>query len=283
MLPALVPHAELERANGRLWSVELVGNTLVGPALGAFLIAALVWVPFAFNTAAFASAAFLILGLQGQFTPKTRQVRNWRAELAEGWDYLKKSPLLRLLAVVTGLWNLFDQMVVIALVLYVQDVLGLGAEAYGLMLSAAAIGGIAGGFCADRIVRRVGPGRAAQWAQFASAFTFAAIPFAPNAFALAAILAAFEFSGLVWNTVSVSYRQRTIPDALLGRVNSIYRLLAWGMMPIGLLISGALVNASESVLPRDTALTMPFIVAAVGVTILSLTTWRALGRGFQNG
>ena len=39
MLPALVPHDRLERANGRLGSVELVGNALLGPALGAFLIA----------------------------------------------------------------------------------------------------------------------------------------------------------------------------------------------------------------------------------------------------
>ena len=35
MLPVLVGHGDLERANGRLWSVELLGNALVGPALGA--------------------------------------------------------------------------------------------------------------------------------------------------------------------------------------------------------------------------------------------------------
>ncbi|WP_247080982.1 MFS transporter [Marivita sp. S6314] len=281
MLPALVPHDQLEKANGRLWSVELVGNTLLGPAIGAFLIAALVWLPFATNAVAFALAAFLILGMKGTFAPEKRATRDWRAELGEGLGYLRDAPLLRLLAVITGLWNLFDQMVVIALVLYVQEVLGLGAQAYGLMLAAAAFGGIAGGFCADSIVRRLGPGRAAQWAQLFSAVTFIAIPFAPNAIALAVILASFEFVGLVWNTVSVSYRQRTIPNALLGRVNSVYRLLAWGMMPIGLLMSGALVSGADPFLPRDTALTLPFIVAAIGVTLLSLLTWRALGRGFS--
>ena len=53
------------------------------------------------------------------------------------------------------------------------------------------------------------------------------------------------------------------------------------MMPIGLLLSGALVNASESVLPRETALSMPFIVAAICVIILSIVTWGPLGRGFR--
>jgi MFS family permease len=280
MLPAFVPHNRLESANGRLWSVELVGNTLLGPAIGAFLIAAVVWLPFAVNALAFALAAFLVLGMKGTFRPASRKVRNWSAELGEGLTYLRKAPLLRLLAVVTGLWNLFDQMVVIALVLYAQEVLGLGAQAYGLMLAAAAFGGIAGGFCSDAIVRRLGPGRSAQYAQLLSAVAFVAIPVAPNAVTLALILASFQFVGLVWNTVSVSYRQRTIPDALLGRVNSIYRLFAWGMMPIGLLLSGALVSASEPFLPRETALAIPFMVAALGVTLLSVLTWKPLGRGF---
>jgi len=35
MLPAIVPRAGLERANGRLWSVDPVCNALLGPALGA--------------------------------------------------------------------------------------------------------------------------------------------------------------------------------------------------------------------------------------------------------
>jgi hypothetical protein len=34
MLPALVPREALERANGRMWSKELAGNALLGPALG---------------------------------------------------------------------------------------------------------------------------------------------------------------------------------------------------------------------------------------------------------
>jgi MFS family permease len=36
MLPALVPQERLERANGQLWSAELLTNALIGPALGAF-------------------------------------------------------------------------------------------------------------------------------------------------------------------------------------------------------------------------------------------------------
>lgn len=280
MLPSMVPHEQLERANGRLWSVELVGNALLGPALGAFLIASVIWLPFALNAVAFVVSILLMLSLQGRFSPERADTRNWRKELAQGWDFLKGAPLLRLLAVLTGVWNLLHQMVVIALVLHVQENLGLAAWGYGLVLATGALGGIAGGFLAERVVIRMGPGAAAQWMTLASAVAFLAIAVAPGGIALALVLAAFEFSGLIWNTVSVSYRQRTIPDALLGRVNSIYRLLAWGMMPVGLLLSGFIVDFAQGVMSREAALLMPFVFAAAGAALLTIFSWKPLARGF---
>lgn len=282
MLPAIVPHEQLERANGRLWSVELVGNALLGPALGAFLIAAIVWLPFAVNALCFAFAAVLMWVLRGSFRPRQAGQKNWRLELREGWAFLQGAPLLKMLAVITGVWNLLHQMVVIALVLHVQENLDLGARGYGLILAAGALGGIAGGLVAERIVKWAGAAASAQWTTLISGLAFVAIIFAPNGWALAAVLAAFEFTGLVWNTVSVSYRQKATPDALLGRVNSIYRLFAWGMMPIGLLLSGLLVSLSEDILPRAVALTMPFAFAAAGGILLAALAWRALGRGFAD-
>jgi hypothetical protein len=55
------------------------------------------------------------------------------------------------------------------------------------------------------------------------------------------IFAVWIFSGAIgiaWNVVTVSLRQRIVPDALLGRVNATYRLLAWGTMPIGAFLGG---------------------------------------------
>ena len=226
MLPSIVPHAQLERANGRLWSVELVGNALLGPALGAVLIGWALAAPFALNAAAYGVAILLVWPLKGAFRPTTRVARNWRFEVKEGFAFLAGARLLRALAWVTGFWNLLFQMVLIALVLHVQENLNLGAEAYGLILAAGAVGGIAGGWWGEAIIARLGQKRAAQWMLVASAPAFLAIAFAPNGLTLGIVLALFEFTGLVWNTVSVSYRQRIIPDALLGRVNCLYRLMA---------------------------------------------------------
>jgi MFS family permease len=188
--------------------------------------------------------------------------------------------LLRTLAWTTGFWNLFHQMIVIGVVLHAQENLGLSATAYGLTLAGGAIGGIAGSLLGERIALRLGPARTMQWMVLASAPCFAAMAVAPDAVTLALCFAAMEFSGLVWNVVSVSTRQRLIPDALMGRVNSLYRLLAWGMMPVGLVLSGLIVTLGEAVLPRGAALTLPFWVAGAGSILLALAVWRAIPRGF---
>jgi predicted neutral ceramidase superfamily lipid hydrolase len=63
----------------------------------------------------------------------------------------------------------------------------------------------------------------------------------PSVLIVALALFLEMFAALLWNVVTVSYRQRFIPDALLGRVNSIYRFFGWGLLPFGALASGAIV------------------------------------------
>ncbi|MEM9968819.1 MAG: MFS transporter [Pseudomonadota bacterium] len=281
MLPSLVSHDRLEHANGRLWSVELVGNALLGPAVGAFLIGYAVQAPFAVNAAIYGCAVILFLSLNGRFRPVLTQTGSWRADLREAVQFLLNAPLLRALAWITGFWNLFFEMVMIALVLHVQENLGLTAQAYGLLLAAGALGGIVGGWCGEHVVRRLGPKRSAQWMLACSPPAFLGVLMAPGAVSLAVVLFLFNVTGLIWNIVSVSYRQRHIPDALLGRVNSLYRLLAWGMMPVGLILSGGLVNIGETLIARELALTVPFVVATYGSGALAWIGWHAIGRGFD--
>ncbi len=280
MLPSLVPHDRLETANGQLWSAELVGNALIGPALGAVLVAALVPLPFAANALAYGLAALLVAAIAGDFRPARPAGQGWKADLAEGWAFLRDAPLLRLLAWITGFWNMFHQMMIVPLILHVQENLGLSAQVYGLVLMGGAVGGILGGLSGGRVVRRLGPGRTAQIMLLASAIGFAGVALAPNGWTLAATFFLFEATGLIWNSVSVSTRQRAVPNRLLGRVNSLYRLLAWGMIPLGLGLSGLIVRLAEGPLSRSAALQAPFWVAGLGILLMSALTWRPLARRF---
>lgn len=280
MLPALVPPERLERANGQLWSAELLTNALIGPALGAFLIG--LWLPLAFglNAVAYGVALWLVAGLAGPFRAERGERRGWREELGEGFQFLRGVPLLQTLAWTTGFWNLFHQMIVIAVVLHAQENLGLSAQAYGLTLAGGAVGGIAGSLMGERIARALGSVRTMQWMLAASGPCFIGMALAPGAWTLGACFAAMEFSGFVWNVVSVSTRQRMIPDRLLGRVNSLYRLLAWGMMPVGLVLSGLVVSLGELFLPRGTALVLPFWAAGLGALVVAGAVWGRIRQGF---
>lgn len=56
---------------------------------------------------------------------------------------------------------------------------------------------------------------------------------APNAPVLAALEVCNGFVVTMWNIVTVTLRQRIVPNDMLGRVNSAYRMIGWGLMPVG--------------------------------------------------
>jgi len=70
LLPGLVAREDLGIANARMQGAFLLTNQLVAPAIGAFLFAAGMALPFAANAAAFALSAVLITR-RGQFSLRT--------------------------------------------------------------------------------------------------------------------------------------------------------------------------------------------------------------------
>jgi hypothetical protein len=46
----------------------------------------------------------------------------------------------------------------------------------------------------------------------------------------------------IWNVVTVTLRQELVPLTLLGRVSSVYRLLGWGIIPLGALAGGVIAH-----------------------------------------
>lgn len=51
-------------------------------------------------------------------------------------------------------------------------------------------------------------------------------------------MALMGFFSMVWNITVNSYRQRVVPLALLGRVTSVFRMVAFVTMPLGALLAG---------------------------------------------
>jgi MFS family permease len=77
------------------------------------------------------------------------------------------------------------------------------------------------------------------------------------------MLAGEGFAVAMWNVVTVSLRQQIVPSHLLGRVNSVYRMLGWGLMPLGALAGGFVAHAA--------GLRAPYVVAGAlcGLSLLA--------------
>ena len=262
ILPSVVPDELLETANGRLEGAQIVANQFVGPPLGAWLFGLAVSAPFFLDAGSFAFAAVLVLTLRGSFRPaRSLAGTTMRTDIAEGVRWLVRHRILRSLAIALGIINFVGMAAMAILVLYARDVLHLSPTQYGLLLTTEAAGAVLGSMAASRISARLGPGTTLALAIFVSALSF----FVPVVWAqpvpVAVSLAVGGFGGLVWNVITVSMRQSLVPGDLLGRVNSAYRLVGWGTMPLGALAGGLVADAF--------GLRAPFLVAGIAAVLLA--------------
>ncbi len=270
-LPSIVHVDNLEKANGRMWSAELVANTFAGPPLAGILIAASFALPFYADAATFAASALLIALIRPPRRATARTVTgahetaatSWRTELAEGFRWLWRHDLLRTLAITLGLLNLIGALSTATFVLYGQEVLDTSPTEFAILATGGAVGGIVGGWTASNIAKRIGAGPSLMLTLVGGAvlsFLIGLMTWWPTVWLL---LVAFMFVGTLWNVITVSFRQSVIPDHLLGRVNSVYRFFGWGMMPIGAALGGLIVVIVDQFASRDVALRMPWLVAGV--------------------
>lgn len=241
ILPQLVPRDRLSRANGRLYAAELTANQFIGPPLGGFLVATGVALTFGTPVLLWVAAIGMLLLLRGRFRADRPERTTIRADIAEGLRFLGRSTLLRTLAIMVGVFNFASSAVYTVFVLYAvgpQSAMKLTDPAYGLLLTASAIGSVLGTFLAEPAERLLGRARALTLTVIGSLFTVATPFFTANPFLIAGGMLIGGITVSVWNVITVSLRQRVTPTRLLGRLNSAYRLLAWGTMPLGALAGG---------------------------------------------
>ncbi|WP_179378154.1 MFS transporter [Jannaschia marina] len=261
VLPAVVKPADLETANGQMWSVERIMGEFVGPPLAGVLIALALPVPFGFDALTFALAAGFVwmMVIPARAAPVRR---SFRVELMEGVAWIWRHVVIWRLAIILGVINACAMAALTMLVLFSQDVLGLGAVGHGLLLTCGAVGGVIGGLLAPAVARRIG-GTPSLWLAFVLfSGCYALIAATDSPVVVGAALFVESLGAMLWNVVTVSFRQRAIPDPLLGRVNSVYRFFGWGMMPLGALAGGLLVAWAEPSVGREAALRLPYWSAA---------------------
>ena len=283
-LPQIVSKDNLPKANGRLFGIEIVTNNFLGTPVGGFLIGFSLITPFIFDTLLMLVSVFFITGIKGKFErpEDINKDQNTSEMIREGVEWLKNNTLLKRLAIYTGIANFFGSMQFPIMILFAQELIGLNAIQYSFLAYGAAIGGLVGSQVANKINAKLEESKTL----LISVALFGIGMFAPylttNPFIVAGSFGLSSFGSVLWNVQAVSIRQALIPDNLLGRVNSVYRLLALGLNPIGAIFGGAIVKILDNSFSREFALRFPFLLGGIFMLILFLSAPRLLSQKLIN-
>jgi MFS family permease len=240
LLPQAVSAPRLQQANALL-SLSQSATNIFGPAASGGIVAAAGpgWV-FAIDAASFLVSAFFLIGLRVEAHVRPKAQRFWH-DVAEGWHEVRRHRWLTagflgfaLGNVGIGLWLVLGPVVS-------RQHLG-GAQAWGLILMAGAIGGVLGGLVGYRVRPSHPVATAFAIWSVGAVLPFALVPPLPVVAIMAAsavLSATIIFGNTLWET---AMQQEVRPDRL-ARVGSIDWLLSLCLMPAGQALAGPLSGA----------------------------------------
>lgn len=238
----VVPAAQLPRALGQNEARGQAAGLLGQPA-GSGLFALGHWVPFGFTAVthllALTTLLFIRKDLQGERAASARRIRS---EVAEGVRWVWRQRFMRAAVGLVAGSNLLFQVLVLTLALIVKEHGG-AVLSVGLIGLVAGLGGMAGALAGARAAGRLRPftvlaGSLAVWTVLMVPVAFVCDPYL-----LGLLLAGMSFAGALMNVVAGVHQVQVTPDALQGRVTSVFALFGSGMTSAGALAGGLLLSA----------------------------------------
>jgi predicted MFS family arabinose efflux permease len=174
-------------------------------------------------------------------------IENWnapqklRVEIQEGFLWLWHQPLLRFMTFLVGSLNLTVAGIYLVMVVLAQN-LHASSFTIGLIFGIASIGGIAGAFVGPFIQKRLSYGQAIISICWLTALIWPLLAIAPNLVVLTLFFMLYLIWGRIMSVVNFSYRMAMTPDEMRGRSSGIGNLLVRGALPVGIALTGILIQ-----------------------------------------
>ncbi|HLZ61178.1 MAG TPA: MFS transporter [Ktedonosporobacter sp.] len=246
-LPRTVQPEQLPQAYALSEITESTGS-LLGPLLGALLTS------LARTTVVGAVLAYLvdsvsylvsIISLRFIRTPfqmeraGERKQSLWQ-EIAEGLGFLWHQKLLRILALLTMAVNFLMSQVPVAIIVLARDQLHLNDATIYLIFCVNGVGGLLGGLIAPWLKAHLRLGQIIIGSVLVWTLALALRAMAPSVLLLLIAGGTVNMMWPIYAVALVSYRLSLAPDELLGRINSAFRFLTYGIEGLGAFIGGLL-------------------------------------------
>ena len=270
-VPALVGRSQIARANSVFEAIYSVGFIL-GPAIAGLLSASIgPGQTLAIDAVSFGLSALALFFVKRDLrAPVDRARSSIAADIREGIAFIANHPLLRSIILFWGLVSITTAPLVTALAVHVTRDLGLDDSILGLVLTAYGVGTVIGSLLSARTARR----RIAPILLGGTALTGILLVVLAVTQLVPVMLAASAVAGVGQSMVLVTYittRTAYSPDALLGRVGSTARTISLGLQPVGLLVGGALVDATSG---STTIVLMGVALVVISLAFVGVPTLR---------
>ncbi len=160
-------------------------------------------------------------------------------EMLEGIRWLSGARLILLLACMMGGLNLINAAMPLLAITLGQR-LGASDTSIGAIVACGGIGSVLGSLCGTRWLRLHGLGRGVVLAVWLHAFAVGALFAATRVPILSLVYGLVVGFYSVYAVMQFAYRVRSVPEQLQGRVNSVCRLIAFSLYPLGSALAGIL-------------------------------------------
>ncbi len=240
-LPRVVAKEQLKAAASLHETTDNISYTL-GPLLGGILFGIGRALPFLFDAVSYIISVVSLFFIKKEFQEqRTEPTRNVWAEIHEGLLWLWRHPVLRFVAFLSFM-GMFMDFGTVLLVIVIATKLHASAVAIGLIYAIAGVGGIVGALLAAPMQKYFRFGQLMIGTYWFWSLLLPFYLFASNTLVLGLITALTFTLGSVYTVAQFSFRLSLIPDALQGRVNSVFRLIAFLGPPLGSMITGTLLQ-----------------------------------------
>lgn len=270
-LPRLVRRDQIAAAQA-LNTSSLGVASLIGPGLGGIVVALGATiadgavVAFGVDALTYCVSLTMLVSIRKPFqNARLAGSRSLRAEIVEGLRYLWADRPIRLLAIVNMAHRLcIGAVVVLPVVVLARDALRADPASIGLIIGAAGAGGLLGSAVTPRLRRHFPVGWHMIGTIALHSLGIALVGIGQTVPAAMAGMLVVGVAEAMTSIVQVSYRLATIPDALQGRVNSVYRMGSFAAMTLGTTLTGILIEASGA---RVALSVMAAYVAVIAVGV----------------
>ena len=269
IVPMLVRDHLLPPANALVQIMQQLSG-LIGPAIAGLVVASMQTGPaFAVDAASFAVATVTLLLITGGRRARASENPDGLgnaaqdgvlANIGSGLAFAWRDPAVRSLILLVAAFNFaFSGPILVGLPFLAEYRFHGGSALFGIMISAFGAGAVAGALLAGSLKHVPRLGLVTLLIAAGMGLGLALIGLAPNVgLALPVMLAIGIGAGFI-NVRVIAWLQQRTPEAMRGRVMSLVLFAAVGLQPVGLAISGVIIDLG--------AVTWMFVVAAAIVML----------------